>query len=264
MEIVKTKDAIEQLIEESYTIVDTRIQKKDFEKFMTLMKDLIAEADSEEGKYCPDATSVEPDRGLFLRGSSKEQGKRDDKWCFHYRPSLFSEIEKKFGQQIYDQDLLSEVCSVGHNLYCQLREHTDAMMRELDRILPEYGILSQYQHPWSEDLHSLRAIAYKRPKADQNVAGYHYDRNFITASGYESHPGLNLVINGAKIPYDYKEGKVLLFLGDKAEKLTDGKLKGMVHGVDVLEKGTQRDAIVFFGHTLRPFMAKAKKPELVC
>ncbi len=238
--------SVNDLIRNGYGIFDTNLTKIDFQRCMNPMK--ILTGLNPGLKYCTDPENIEPDRGLFYR--NKEEGK-DNKWCFHYRESLATELRKKLGEGEWSNEL---ICYLNNSRFVfeKILNLSIEIVKAVDKKIPRFGLYNLYTDPRSRSMNLLRNVQYDAPEEDLNVAGEHFDRSLITLCGYENHPGLYIEENGKKIPYLYQEGKVLVFWGRKAASLTNGRLKKVKHGVDVFEKDIQRDAIPFFGHTYRP------------
>ncbi len=239
--------SIKDLIEKGYAEFNINLTKEDFIRCMEPMKQITAK--NHGLTYCTDPEAEEHDRGLFYR--SKNQGK-DDKWCFHHYENIENEFHKKFGEGVWNNDLLI-LLNNSKKVHREFQKKSSEIVKAIDSLMPEFGLYDLYINPMSQAFQVARFVAYDEAKERFTVAGRHFDQSFITLQGYQSHSGLYLIDQqGKKIKLEYHEGKVWVFFGRKAPLLTGGKLTASEHGVNVFEKGIQRDAVPFFGHTYRP------------
>lgn len=235
--------SVNELILYGYAEFSINLRKEDFIRCLNPMKAITSK--NPGLKYCTDPEAEEHDRGIFYRTSKKG---KDDKWCYHPYENIENEFQKKFGEGIWDNDLLI-LLNNSKKIHKEFQTKSGEIVKAIDSLMPEFGLYDLYIEPRSQAIQVARFVAYDEAKERFTVAGRHTDQSFITLQGYQSHSGLYLVDqSGNIINLEYHEGKVWVFFGRKAPLLTNGKLNASEHGVDVFEKDIQRDAVPFFGH----------------
>lgn len=189
-------------------------------------------------------TGSRPDSGWLNRdGALRDDGVYDDKkQIFHFNPLLMPWLTEHavahapYTQWLYAQSKLYDAC----------RSTVHTYMGALDAILPGYSFYDRISKENSEYLHRLRLLAYD----EESAAGKgHYDIGFLTIHIAESHPGLRT--GDERTLFVARPGEALLFFGEKAERLTSGRLKALWHEVtDERPAGDTRSrwSAIFFGH----------------
>lgn len=191
-------------------------------------------------------TKRRPDSGWTRRdGTQQDDGKYDDKkQIFHFNPLLlpwFAEHGMACAPHRYWwlHLYLPQLYHV-----CRSTIHTYAAA--LDVVLPGYSFYDRILAEDSECLHRLRLLAYD----EESAAGKcHCDIGFLTIHIEESHPGLRT--GDERTLFVACPGEALLFFGEKAERLTNGRVKALWHEVtDERPRGDtdSRWSMVFFGH----------------
>ncbi len=201
--------------------------------------------DDTKSQFCIDGQHPDPDNGFIVRrGNPRPEGGRHDpdKRFFHFRPHhqpVFSSITSTLGEHgqrtcIPFIGMCAHFYTESHLLYTGLlhglSKHTRTELKDSPQT-------------------TLRLLEYGLETTERGESAQtHIDRSFLTIHIGDSHPGLVYDDGGERqTPHVSKQGKVLIFLGKKAELLG---LKPLPHGVlRYPEYGSERRwAIVFFGH----------------
>lgn len=181
---------------------------------------------------------------------AREGGKHDNKDFFHYRPHIYALLDHSGVDYTQHYDWLCKLDLLWY--YCYT--HFECVMVELHARMPEYNLLQRFRSPIARSRHVVRLLSYNNDLQPGKLLGKaHVDRNFGTFQVFETHPALSLELEGQQISYQPKPGQILVFTGGKAEIVTDGKLKGIKHVIEVpanfvAKQGEARQSIVFFAH----------------
>ncbi|MFZ2804644.1 MAG: 2OG-Fe(II) oxygenase family protein [Patescibacteria group bacterium] len=191
----------------------------------------------------------EPDDGLVRKGKTHTYEKTDNKWFFHYRPSLRGHLAKHNVQtDSYGEMLLA----AGDYLHRYYENMVLRIADALDLHLPGYRIPDLMRHEAGRSVNVLRILAYDQGCAATNVnnivARPHTDRDFLTFHIANSRDGLHL--GPEREPYAVQPGKLLAFAGQKLERLTRGHIKAVQHDVQDPDGAAPdgRWSMVFFSH----------------
>ena len=190
-----------------------------------------------------------PDDGYILRNAEakKEGGFYDLKEFFHYRPDLHELLAAR-GVSIYSQtrEWLQSCESLYRTCMSSVLEHCESIDSELGTDL--YSRVRSV----GPGLHVLRLLHYKEEMKKGNLLGKaHPDRCFLTLHLYESHPGLEILVDSEWKEYTPEKGKILAFPGKKAPKETDQRLQALPHRIvaRIDCPVVKRCSMVFFAHT---------------
>jgi hypothetical protein len=131
-----------------------------------------------------------------------------------------------------------------------VRQYLD-VTAALEPYYPECNFLERARKAVEEGTPALRLICYKQAvDVGENIGKMHNDRDWLTLHLQDSNPGLVYTVGGQQVEYVKQPGKVLVFPGKKARKMTNNLLPSLPHGViahlDTI--GKRRWTIVFFGH----------------
>ncbi|OGZ97123.1 MAG: hypothetical protein A3J10_00060 [Candidatus Sungbacteria bacterium RIFCSPLOWO2_02_FULL_54_10] len=186
-----------------------------------------------------------PSSGWTRRdGTQRDDGVYDDKkQIFHFHPLLIPWLAKHAVEYTkYTHWLHLHV----PRLYDACRATARTYAAALDAVLPGYSFYDRLCEEDSECLHRLRLLAYD----EETAAGKgHFDISFLTIHIAESHPGLRM--GDERTLFVARPGEALLFFGEKAERLTSGKVKASWHEVtDERPAGdtSSRCSAIYFGH----------------
>lgn len=209
------------------------------------MRCLICDPSRESWRLCVPRRGVEPDDaddGLIRRSKTYEGEATDDKWFFHWRPSLRSHLAAR-GVDISAYEDFFEICGLIFSTCVNL---SLAFASDFDLRCPGYDLSKRIGTAVAEDLHVLRILAYD---VGTTIARPHTDRSLLTFHIAESRPGLRL--GEERELYVASHADVLLFPGRKLQNLTRGRFPALVHDViDVTSERQCRWSIVFFTHVL--------------
>ncbi|MDB5259324.1 MAG: hypothetical protein JWO73_532 [Candidatus Taylorbacteria bacterium] len=175
----------------------------------------------------------------------------DKKHFFHFRPYLFALLEHAGADYSAHIKWLEDLDALWHFSHQRFYE----VLVGLDCEVPGYGFAHKFMSPAPRSKHVIRLLSYENAMTPGMQLGKpHIDRNFGTFQLHETHPALVLEFPD---PVDYKPiaGHTLVFTGAKAQKLTEGKLRGVCHSVvvpkDFVPQANERprQSAVFFAHT---------------
>lgn len=117
----------------------------------------------------------------------------------------------------------------------------------MDEISPGRSFYRRFTAAREE--HCLRVLKYEAHYG--TIATPHTDRSSLVGHLDESAPGLYGLHSGEKghkTPYPTPKGRdILIFTGDQLEKITQGTVPALLHGVDNFAPDAERYALVFFG-----------------
>jgi 2-oxoglutarate-Fe(II)-dependent oxygenase superfamily protein len=193
------------------------------------------------GLYVPRA-GCEPDDmddGLIRRSKDYLY---DNKWFFHYRPSLKSNLIAR-GMDVSAHESLFRFCGMLYDV-CRSLAHTFASA--FDQALPGYDIAKRHADV-SDELDVLRILRY-----DRNVGGEigkpHTDRDGFTFHIAETRPGLR--IGDTRESYAAEKNHILVFPGQKFERVTAGRIRALPHDIvdNPAPDAESRWSVVFFAH----------------
>lgn len=183
----------------------------------------------------------DPDDGVIIR----DDPAYDRKLFFHYRDRLWPLLASRDIDPGGQYDLLGycgELSTRVLRQICQLATDIDAHL--------QLGLVGK-MHASNE--HVLRLLHYRRAPHGSIIAREHVDRCCITAHIAESHPRLELYLNGAWTHYPVERGTLLLFSSAKLQALCPGAPRAIPHRViahDPTNAGTavERWSMVYFSH----------------
>ncbi len=212
---------------------------------------LIADPQRESWElYIPRETAPvdDPDDGLIRKNKTYEGETADNKWFFHFRPSLAGHLAAR-GISIAGYEDLFEASL---RIYEACQSLVEDFAACFDEAYPEYCLAERMRHPMARELAPLRVLAYDRGGV---IARPHTDRDALTLQVAESRPGLRT--GEQRTAYVATPDTALLFAGRKFEALTDRKFRAMLHDVEDVDDTDQpalegRMSIVFFSHILQP------------
>lgn len=193
------------------------------------------------------------DKGQYDKGLSQW---RDDerKTIFHYS-SAVPEVLKDLGAPVENWRAFFEPCEY---VFRACHYIGMAVARELDLALPGYNFESSCEAAGIEN-QNLRLLSYEPRTGTAETAKSHQDRCLITLHVYQSAPGLYVGPDkDTKLRVDIPQGHVAVFLGRKAEQMTDGKVSGLWHGTEEVRalEPEGRRAMVFFLHSNVPLIRR--------
>lgn len=193
------------------------------------------------------------DKGQYDKGLS--QWREDErKTIFHYSPEV-PEVLKDLQAPVQNWRAFFEPCEYVFRV-CHALGMT--VVRELDTALPGYGFEASCEAAGLAE-QNLRLLSYEPRTGATETAKSHQDRCFLTLHVYQSAPGLYVgQTKDMKLRVDIPQGHAAVFLGRKAEQMTDGKVSGLWHGteeVSALEPEGRR-AMVFFLHSNIPLIRR--------
>lgn len=200
----------------------------------------------------PGEPNDDRDDGLIRKGKQYRGQAVDNKWFFHWRPTLAGLLAER-GVSIEGYEEFFEACRFLHTTYLDLVEK---IALEFDRQCPGFDLHRRMTTQLGRDIAVLRVIVYDRGGAIHNtdniIARQHTDRDCITLHVAEGRPGLH--IGAEREPYVVQPNKMLAFAGQKLERLTKGRLTALPHDVKDVETddAEQRWAMVFFSHIANP------------
>jgi hypothetical protein len=190
----------------------------------------------------------EADDGLIRRSKSYASETTDNKWFFHYRPSLRLLLRAR-GVSAKDYEEMLVACEY---LFQYYENFTRQLAEEFDQQVPNVRLSEKMQHDAALAVNVLRLLAYDPgdtpTNTDHVVARPHTDRDCITVHIDENRPGLHL--GQERVPYIVRPGKALAFAGKKLERLTRSGIPAVIHDVQD-PHGTDpvgRWSMVFFSH----------------
>ena len=218
---------------------------------MNGVRRLIADPQRESWElYIPRETAPvnDPDDGLIRKNKTYEGETVDNKWFFHFRPSLAGHLAVRDISIMGYEDLFEASLRIYEACQCLIEDFAVCF----DEAYPEYGLAERMRHPMARELAPLRVLAYDCGRV---IARPHTDRDALTLQVAESRPGLRT--GEQRTPYVAAPDTALLFAGRKFEVLTGKRFRAMLHDVEDIE-AVERDtvegrmSIVFFGHILLP------------
>ena len=133
------------------------------------------------------------------------------------------------------------------------------MAEKLDERMPNYGFLERMFA--GEHGAMTRLLRYMCDGESPGIAQRHRDRDFLTIHVRSDRKGLWLADKNDVIVPDAQETRtnsVLMFFGRKAWEMTEGKIKGIVHGVTDTTFG---DSLRFPRHTIVTFLHAAVRED---
>ncbi|MBP9851654.1 MAG: 2OG-Fe(II) oxygenase family protein [Candidatus Pacebacteria bacterium] len=220
-----------------------RFETKDISKFAGyLFKDmerLVKEPEEVRKQFIGDPESGSPDCGLIEK--KREQGDTDSKFFFHYRPDLFTQLNKRGT----DTERYTSLFQASKALYGQLVRISEKIIIDLDYRYPQFRIANNYWRMESTRRHLLRILWYK--PGNEVLADAHEDRSLLTLHFADSRPGL--MLEGQEKPVITEPGILHAFFGVKAGIHSGNTLTPMPHYVKSDDSSEARMAIVFFTHT---------------
>lgn len=200
--------------------------------------------------YIPRQTAPvnDADDGLIRKNKTYEGETADNKWFFHFRPSLAGHLAAKDISIVGYEDLFE----ASLHIYEACQSLIEEFAACFDEAYPEYDLVERMRHPIARELAPLRVLAYDRGRV---IARPHTDRDALTLQVAESRSGLRT--GEQRTPYVATPNTALLFAGRKFEVLTGKKFRAMPHDVEDIEDIGQdavegRMSIVFFSHILQP------------
>lgn len=182
-----------------------------------------------------------PDDGLVRKTNGYLGVVADNKWFFHYRSTLESTLMKQKVDVTRHRSLLRSA----NSLYEECRGIAHTFAAAFDKALPGYGLLGRVLTAQSAGLDVLRILSYDQ---GSEIGKAHTDRNAFTFHIADSRSGLR--IGEKRTPYEALPDSILVFPGDKLSRLTDGRIKPLIHDiVDTEQNATAgRWSIVYFAH----------------
>lgn len=193
----------------------------------------------------------EPDLGYMRRFGEEEYGhKKDHKHIWHYNPAFGHRIRERACHE--DERLFLSA----DRLYMAALTVACKVLMDLARAgYPE--LLERFSQATNQPLprsdHVLRGLLYddKLPReANQNIAAQgHCDRGVLTVHCGDDGGELFCIKDGKVSTCSPRPGHAAVFLGVKAQILTHGELKPLLHG-SVREANVCRRAWPFFAHAV--------------
>jgi len=189
----------------------------------------------------PSEPEDEPDDGLVRKTNGYNGAMKDNKWFFHYRPSLPVHLSHRGIDMARHRSLLNSADSL-HRECCRLALD---FARAFDAVMPGYSLEERVTDVRANDLHVLRVLLYDQ---GSEIGKAHTDRDCFTFHVAENRPGLRT--GAAREPYAAPPNRVLVFGGQKLGRLTHGRIPALEHDiVDASDDTTRgRWSIVFFNH----------------
>lgn len=213
-------------------------------------KNLLAKPQATKDELTIDADGAgDPDDGYIRRaGALRDDGVYDDhKEFFHYRHRLVPRLMRK-GVSIdpYRAWLNHSL----QELHLQCASTCHMIASALDHRLEEYRFTERVSAVHARAMSVLRLLSYDPAsmRGKDLIAKGHTDKSFLTLAIAEERPGLRIAREAH--PYHSRANTALIFFGDKAERLTNGRCKALWH--DVVDtsgntaRASSRWSIVYF------------------
>ena len=192
----------------------------------------------------------DPDDGYIYRDGS--HGHDLKKHFFHFNPGVLADL---MGVSNFQESEMSHWLIRCHAIFDACVHQLDRLAHELDAVMPGYNFGEHVRSPISSGLGKLRFLYYgacENAKDGDIVAKVHGDHSFITLHLTDSHTGMVWYDHdGQEHVYQEKPGYTLAFAGKKMERLTEGQIPAIRHGVrhfDAAADDRNRSSLVFFGH----------------
>lgn len=215
-------------------------------------KNLLAKPQAEKDELTVDADGAgDPDDGYIRKvGALRDDGVYDDhKEFFHYRHRLVPRLARK------GVSIESYRAWLNHSLqelHLQCASTCRMIASALDQRLEGYRFTERVSAAHASAMSVLRLLSYDLAGAHgKNLIGKgHTDKCFLTLAGMEERSGLRIAHEAH--PIHSRANTALVFFGDKAERLTNGRCKALWHDVVDTSSNTARASsrwsIVYFCH----------------
>jgi hypothetical protein len=248
---------VQELIEHSISTVIRGGVQAEAEKLVGELYDAVSdlkEARIDLREFCFDFDHVyhgqdhDPDTGFIIRGGEAVDGESrtyDTKISFNYHPFIWEfitgglqwRLPARFSSFLYKcRDWFVESENLGLAIVC-----------ELDKQFPGYDFAksvreaAKHQTPYAHS--GFRIVTYPNG-GERGAASDHTDKSFLSIHLGEQNG--NLAVEGKILPHASTD-RAYVFFGEKAEKMTDKRLRALRHGS--VSNGAERWAVVFFLHT---------------
>ncbi|HYE60022.1 MAG TPA: 2OG-Fe(II) oxygenase family protein [Candidatus Kapabacteria bacterium] len=193
----------------------------------------------------------EVDTGFYHRdGQSSPDGTLyDRKWIFHYRQTLPRLLEER--NPSFLKAHMPWIKKLAH-VHARCVHFCHGVLEQIDRAYPHFRLRALFDPIATRAEHVLRLIAYA--DTQQPFLGKaHRDRSAQTMALFESHPGLEGLVNRRYVARSSAPNRPLLFMGGSLAEVMQNEVPAFRHRVRYtnntrVNEQVIRFSVVFFFH----------------